>query len=85
MIQDASKETAEQGEKTKRTKDMATQLQRPTAKIYAFPTGGRAPSRFREVPRTAQSGIVRLPVRECALGVQQASSWYHEEAVEEEN
>ena len=65
---------------------MTTQLDRPTAKIYAFPTGGRAPpSRYRDRPRTGHAPVTRLPSQEHRLAIQDPSGWYHEEAVEQES
>jgi hypothetical protein len=65
---------------------MTTQLHRPTAKIYTFPSGGRAPpSRYRENanPR-AHAASARAAGVERAASVQHGTSWYHEAAVEEE-
>jgi hypothetical protein len=64
---------------------MTTQLHRPTAKIYAFPAGGRAPpNRYREMPRAAHPATARTPNTERKVRVQHGTSWYHEAAVEEE-
>jgi hypothetical protein len=58
---------------------MTTNLDRSSAKIYQFPARGRfaADGRF-EDPAAAASFASR--VAQAALG----SSWYHEEAVQEE-
>lgn len=63
---------------------MATQTHRPTAKIYAFPAGGRAPPKgYRATtmpsPRTASLRAAAEPAPHIVYG----SSWYHQEAVEE--
>jgi hypothetical protein len=65
---------------------MSTELHRPTAKIYTFPSGGRAPPpRYREVPKSsAHVASARTASSERAARVQHGSSWYHEEAIEEE-
>lgn len=77
------KEKSEEKEEDRR--EMATQLHRPTAKIYAFPAGGRAPpTRYREMPRPAHAPVARLPGAERKVRVQHGTSWYHEEAVTEE-
>ncbi len=61
---------------------MATQI-RPTAKIYAFPAGGRAaPGRYRDLTRPAH--VAHFPRIEPTLMVDHPTSWYHEAAVEEE-
>ncbi len=60
---------------------MTTELHRPTAKIYTFPSGGRAPpSRYRETPKstahTAQDErLARVEYGDC---------WYHDAAIVEE-
>jgi len=63
---------------------MTTQLQRPTAKIYAFPAGGRAPpDHYRTTtmptPRLASLRAAAEPAPHIVYG----SSWYHQEAVDE--
>ncbi|WP_290999685.1 DUF2735 domain-containing protein [Hyphomicrobium sp.] len=63
---------------------MATQTHRPTAKIYAFPAGGRAPLKGYRTntmpsPRTASLRAAA----ESAPHIVYGSSWYHQEAVEE--
>lgn len=63
---------------------MTTHLQRPTAKIYAFPAGGRAPpNRHRTTtmpnPRLASLRAAAEPAPHIVYG----SSWYHQEAVDE--
>ncbi len=57
--------------------------QRPTAKIYAFPAGGRPPpSRQREILTTAYLPQ-RADVTERAPKIVRGSSWYHQVAVDE--
>jgi hypothetical protein len=65
---------------------MSTELHRPTAKIYTFPSGGRAPpARYREVPKSsAHVASARPAGSERAARVQHGTSWYHEEAIEDE-
>ena len=63
---------------------MTTELHRPTAKIYTFPSGGRAPpSRYREIAKPAYAASARAQP-ERKVSVQHGTSWYHEAAVEEE-
>ena len=61
---------------------MTTELHRPTAKIYAFPSGGRAPPRpYRESSKPslrAAQHDERLP------RVEYGNCWYHDAAVIEE-
>ena len=61
---------------------MTTQLHRPTAKIYAFPSGGRPPpNRYHD---TSKPSAYAAPAHiEHAARVQHGTSWYHEEAIEE--
>ena len=63
---------------------MTTQLQRPTAKIYAFPAGGRAPpkgyrTRAMPSPHVASLRAAAEPAPHIVYG----SRWYHQEAVDE--
>jgi len=65
---------------------MPTQLHRPTAKIYTFPSGGRAPpSRYRENANArAHAPSARAASAERGARVQHGTSWYHEAAIDEE-
>jgi hypothetical protein len=65
---------------------MTTQLQRPTAKIFAFPSGGRAPpSRYRDVPKTSgRTASARTADDEQPAKVEFGDCWYHEAAVDTE-
>lgn len=59
---------------------MNTQLQRPTAKIYAFPVGGRPPTNRQRGTMTK----AYLPQSaEGAPKIVCGSGWYHEAAVDE--
>jgi len=58
---------------------MTTQLHRPTAKIYAFPAGGRAGRSGRRPGAKTPAPQTSPLVTEAEFG----SCWYHEAAVEE--
>jgi hypothetical protein len=64
---------------------MTTQLQRPTAKLYTFPSGGRAPpSRYRDTNKPAPyASFPRAGTHERAPKIVYGSSWYHQVAVDE--
>ena len=60
---------------------MTTELHRPTAKIYTFPSGGRAPPRrYRE----NQNSTARTAQDERLARVEYGNCWYHDAAVVEE-
>jgi hypothetical protein len=65
---------------------MTTQLHRPTAKIYTFPSGGRAPpSHYREVRKsTSHATTARTANDERVAKVEYGNCWYHDAAVAEE-
>jgi hypothetical protein len=62
-----------------------TELHRPTAKIYSFPAGGRAPPSWQQQTANpspyAQSK--RVAASERAPNIVYGSSWYHQAAVDE--
>jgi len=61
--------------------EMTTELHRPTAKIYTFPSGGRAPPlRYRETPKSTS----RTAQDERLARVEYGNCWYHDAAVVEE-
>jgi hypothetical protein len=62
---------------------MTTQSLRQTAKIYTFPSGGRAPpSRYRDTGSPSHfSPRVAAPQRDPKIVY--GSSWYHQDAVDE--
>ncbi len=64
---------------------MTTQLHRPTAKIYTFPSGGRAPpTQYREVRKsTSQAATSRVAHDERVAKVEYDNCWYHDAAVQE--
>jgi hypothetical protein len=67
--------------RARREKEMSTELHRPTAKIYTFPSGGRAPPpRFRETPKSTS----RTAQDERLARVEYGDCWYHDAAVVEE-
>ena len=72
----------EQDEKKK----MTTELHRPTAKIYTFPSGGRAPpARYRETPKsTARAAATRTAQDDRLPRIEYGECWYHDAAVVEE-
>jgi hypothetical protein len=58
---------------------MTNEIQRPTAKIYTFPSKGWASvRRGSETPKPA----IELSARQYAITAC-GSAWYHEEAIEE--
>jgi hypothetical protein len=60
---------------------MTAQSLRQTAKIYTFPSGGRAPpSRYRDTGTFVPSRVA-APQREPKIVY--GSSWYHQAAVDE--
>ncbi len=60
---------------------MSTELHRPTAKIYTFPSGGRAPPpRFRD----SQKPSARMAQDERLTRAEYGDCWYHDAAVVEE-
>jgi hypothetical protein len=59
---------------------MTTFEQRPTAKIYTFPTGGR---RQYESAKSLANLPQRVAVAEHAPDVVYGGSWYHQAALEE--
>ena len=65
---------------------MTTQLHRPTAKIYTFPSGGRAPpTQYREVRKsTSQGATSRAAHDERVAKVEYGNCWYHDAAVIED-
>jgi hypothetical protein len=65
---------------------MTTQLHRPTAKIYTFPSGGRAPpAQYREVRKsTSQASAARTAPDDGVAKVVYGNCWYHDAAVVEE-
>ena len=64
--------------------EMTTQLQRPTAKIYAFPAGGRAPPKGYRTKAMPSPHVTSLrAAAEPAPHIVYGSSWYHQEAVDE--
>jgi len=74
----AVEETREQ---SGREKKMKSQQQRPTAKIYAFPPGGRI---TRQRKRTAAPYFDQeVEALERSPSIVSGSSWYHEAAIDE--
>jgi hypothetical protein len=65
---------------------MTTQLHRPTAKIYTFPSGGRAPpTHYREARKpTSHAAAARTAHDERVAKVEYGNCWYHDAAVVEE-
>ena len=63
---------------------MSTELHRPTAKIYTFPSGGRAPPRYQTVSKSStRTSSARTVHDEQIVRAEYGSGWYHEAAVEE--
>lgn len=63
---------------------MTTPMERPTAKIYAFPAGGRAPpSAYRKTTKPSPTIASLRAAAEPAPHIVYGSSWYHQEAVDE--
>jgi len=63
---------------------MTSHSQRPTAKIYAFPAGGRPPpSRQREAGKTTNVPPRPAAAAERAPKMSFGSAWYHQAAVDE--
>ena len=61
---------------------MSTELHRPTAKIYTFPSGGRAPPpRYREDSKSTLAPRRRDSHDERLARVEYGNCWYHEAAV----
>jgi hypothetical protein len=56
---------------------------RPTAKIYAFPTGGRPPPGRQREALTSAYLPQRTEMIERAPKIVCGSNWYHEAAVDE--
>jgi hypothetical protein len=71
---------------SKMRKEMTAELHRPTAKIYTFPSGGRAPPvRYREDQKSSsRPSTSRTAQDECLARVEYGSCWYHDAAVVEE-
>jgi Protein of unknown function (DUF2735) len=65
---------------------MTAELHRPTAKIYTFPSGGRAPPvRYRETPKpSSRPSTSRTEQGERLARVEYGNCWYHDAAVVEE-
>ncbi|MFN3624739.1 MAG: DUF2735 domain-containing protein [Hyphomicrobium sp.] len=62
---------------------MNPQQQRPTAKIYTFPAGGRPPTSRKREATTLTYLPLRAEAIERAPKIVCGSSWYHEAAVDE--
>ncbi len=64
---------------------MSTELHRPTAKIYTFPSGGRAPPpRYQTASKpSSRTTSARAVHDEQIVRAEYGSGWYHEAAVEE--
>ena len=78
---DAEEERKKEAE---RETEKMTSYQRPTAKIYAFPSGGRAPpGRQREGAKTTAHYPQRPAAAEPTPEIVFGSSWYHQAAVDE--
>ena len=71
----------EEQRQRKRAVEMTPNLERQTAKIYAFPPGGRRNLRQRDVSTSAYSPLGAES--KMAPNIACGSSWYHEAAVEE--
>jgi hypothetical protein len=83
-VRNADEERREKRNNERRA--MTTQLSRPTAKIYTFPSGGRAPpSHYREVRKsTSHATAARTAHDERVAKVEYGNCWYHDAAVVEE-
>lgn len=62
---------------------MTSYQHRPTAKIYAFPSGGRPPPGFARDPLTTSRLPQHADTEVRAPKTVYGGSWYHQEAVDD--
>ncbi|MFG1464188.1 DUF2735 domain-containing protein [Xanthobacter sp. DSM 24535] len=58
---------------------MATSQYRGSAKIYAFPVGGRAGVSSQRTPTKPNNDLAEMQIATMSFG----SSWYHEAAIQD--